>query len=350
MGITSTLRDSVYFYLFKKIGMIPQIRQVNFAVTYRCNSRCLTCNIWENYLKCESLLKKELLKGDIKTLFSQFRYLRVLGITGGEPFLRNDLIGIVDVIKVPSVTISTNGLMPRRIAEFTKKILGISHVKELGISVSMDAIERLNNKIRGIPDSYEKSLATIKELKKLQKKNKKLLIGISNTISKANINDVLKVYGLSKRLGVLFSTRVAQSSGLFYKNISSKIFIDEKDMPDIRRIFQFLLKENPRNIFYRYYLNNFLKNPNKQPIPCFSGYNSFFVDPYGNLYPCIMLNKVIGNLKEKSLKELLNSNGAKELIRYIAKGKCSCWTDCEALNSLYSNPFELFRGFVNSLK
>ncbi len=340
MNIISTLKDSTYYYLCKKMD-IKEIRQINFAVTYKCNSRCSTCDIWKNYVKDKSLLKKELSTGDIQAVFSQFKHLRSVGITGGEPFLRNDLAEIVSAIKADSITISTNGLMPERIVEFTKKMIKIGYIKELGVSVSIDAVGKLNNKVRGIPNSYEKSLKTIKLLKELQKRNKKIVIGISNTISKANINDVLKVHSLAKKLGVIFSTRVAQSSGLFYNNVSSKVFIDEKDIPEVKKIFQFLLKEQPRNLFYRYYLTKFLGNPNKQPIQCFSGFNSFFIDTYGDLYPCIMLNNKLGNLKKKNLKQLLNSDEAKKIKKYIKEGKCSCWTDCEALNSIYSNPIEL---------
>lgn len=349
MNVISILKDSVCYYLYKKTGASPSIRQINFAVTYRCNSRCLTCDIWGTYLKNKSLFKKELSKEYIKKIFLEFRHLRSVGITGGEPFLRDDLLEIVSVIKAPSITISTNGLMPERIAEFVKKMIKIKHIKKLGISISVDAIGKLNDQIRGVPNSYDKSIRTIRLLKKLQMKDEKLIIGISNTISKANIGEVLKVYNLAKRLDVVFSTRVAQSSGLFYKNISSKILIDENNIPEVRKVFRFLLKEQSRNIFYRHYLSRFLKNPNKQPIQCFSGFNSFFIDPYGNLYPCIMLNNKLGNLKNKNLKQLLSSGKAEKIRKYIANGKCSCWTDCEALNSLYSNPYELIRAFFKSL-
>ena len=79
------------------------------AVTYRCNSRCIMCNIWqiknfpeinyEEYLKLPSSL-------------------RDINISGGEPFLREDLVDIVRVIKracpKAKITISTNGLFVRK--------------------------------------------------------------------------------------------------------------------------------------------------------------------------------------------------------------------------------------------
>ncbi|MBS3097456.1 radical SAM protein [Candidatus Woesearchaeota archaeon] len=335
--------DSLYAYSCRKLGFSIPLRRLNFAVTYRCNSKCLTCNIWKTCLKNPSLAKKELYLKDIKSIFSQFKDLKFIGITGGEPFLREDLIEIVESIKVPYVSIPTNALMPKRVIGFVEKMVEIDNLKQLDISVSIDAIGKLNDKIRGVPGSYDKSIEALKLLKKLQRKNDKIVIGISTTISKANVNEIIKVYKLAEKLDVAFFTRLAHSSSLYYENISSKIFVDETDMPYIERIFKFLLKKQPRNLFYRHYLNRFLENPSKQPVPCFSGFNSFFIDPYGNLYPCIMLNRRIGNLKGKVLKQLLDSKETKDIRKSISDGECSCWTECEALNSIYSNPVELLK-------
>lgn len=338
--------NSLNSYFCKKMGFPLPIRNLNFAVTYRCNSKCLSCDIWKRYLKDNSLAKKELNLNDIKKIFSQFNNLKIASLTGGEPFLRDDIVDIIKCIRSESINISTNGFFTDKIIKACKEILQIPYFREIGISISIDAIGNKHDKLRGLPNSYNNALKTLKELKRLSRKNEKLIVSISNTISKENLDEILKVYDLSKKLGVIFSTRLAHSSSLFYSNVSSKIFVDKKEVPRVKKIFEYLLKKQPRNLFYRYYLTKFLNNPNKQPVPCFSGSNSFFIDPYGNLYPCIMLNKKIGNLKEESLKQLLNSKEATGIRQFIRKGKCSCWTDCEALNSIYLNPIELVRALL----
>jgi radical SAM protein with 4Fe4S-binding SPASM domain len=339
MNKANILKDSVYYYACKKLS-IAKIRQINFAVTYKCNSKCVSCDIWKTYISNKNP-PKELSTAEIKKIFSQFPQLRLASLTGGEPFLRKDLLQIASAIKSDYLNISTNGLMTDGIVQFAKRMLNERAKKNLGISVSIDAIGGLNDKIRGVPNSFGKSLDTIKALKGLQKKYSSLQIGISSTISKENIDNILDVYKLAKKLGVIFSTRVAQTSALFYNNTCAKIFLEKRDMPKVRKIFRFLIRENPRNLFYKIYLNKFLGNPNKQPVPCFSGTNSYFIDPYGNLYPCIMLNHKIGSLRKDSLRTLLMSGKAKKIREFIRNGRCSCWTDCEAVNSLYSNPFGL---------
>jgi MoaA/NifB/PqqE/SkfB family radical SAM enzyme len=61
------------------------------AVTYRCNSRCVMCYTWQHPSKREEEIKAK----DLETLPQMVR----LNITGGEPFLREDLSDILDVVK-----------------------------------------------------------------------------------------------------------------------------------------------------------------------------------------------------------------------------------------------------------
>ena len=80
------------------------------AVTYRCDSRCNMCNIW----KLEP--GPELAPEEYRRLP---RTLRDVNITGGEPFLRDDIVDLVRVIDEhcnhPRIVISTNGFQRRRI-------------------------------------------------------------------------------------------------------------------------------------------------------------------------------------------------------------------------------------------
>ena len=72
------------------------IRSVNLATTYYCNSRCTMCSIWELYRKDRSRASAELSLEDIRVIFSSRRFLglRSIALTGGEPFLRRDLVDI----------------------------------------------------------------------------------------------------------------------------------------------------------------------------------------------------------------------------------------------------------------
>jgi MoaA/NifB/PqqE/SkfB family radical SAM enzyme len=82
-----------------------------------------------------------------------------LAVTGGEPFLRNDLIQWVDAFcqnaKVQSVTIATNGSMPDRIAQ-ALEILTARHTRTVfTLLLSVDAYGPRHDDIRNLPSLYQ---------------------------------------------------------------------------------------------------------------------------------------------------------------------------------------------------
>ena len=116
----------------------------NFAVTYRCTSRCRTCSIW----KMDQPERGELSLEEVRDLFSSNRgFLRDVGsiqITGGEPFLRADLPELVSSIREQlsgcTFWIPTNGMTPRSIEKETRAMLEFLGGRGLGISVSIDGV------------------------------------------------------------------------------------------------------------------------------------------------------------------------------------------------------------------
>ena len=94
------------------------------------------------------------------------RTLRDINITGGEPFLRDDLVEIVRILDEhcdhPRIVISTNGFERRRIAHAAPGLLKIG--RNVGIAVSLDGIGEKHDEIRGIPGGFDKVVETLKQL------------------------------------------------------------------------------------------------------------------------------------------------------------------------------------------
>ena len=149
----------------------------NFAVTYRCNSRCKTCNIW----RMESPERGEMSVYEVQGLFSSnrdfLRDVRSIQLTGGEPFLREDLPELVSTIhdQIPNCTywIPTNGTIPKT-AENTAKMLETLEGSSLGISVSVDGPERTHDHIRGYEGCFKKAMETLRSLSTLRDEHQSL--------------------------------------------------------------------------------------------------------------------------------------------------------------------------------
>ncbi len=75
----------------------------SIIVTYRCPMRCKMCNIWDNPTKLEEEFEPSLLK--------KLPKLAAVNVTGGEPFIREDLDEIIRILftKTERVVVSTSG-------------------------------------------------------------------------------------------------------------------------------------------------------------------------------------------------------------------------------------------------
>ena len=122
-------------------------------VTYRCNARCTMCNRY----KCPSKPEEEISIETLKKLPEMY----FTNITGGEPFIREDLPEIVRELykKSDRIVISTNGFFTDRIIKLCKEF------PDVGIRISIEGLEETNNEIRGLKDGFNRGYKTLKELR-----------------------------------------------------------------------------------------------------------------------------------------------------------------------------------------
>jgi len=317
--------------------------KLTFAVTYKCNSKCKTCNIWKK--KSEN----ELSINEIDMIFSKYNDFSWVDITGGEIFLRKDIIEIIKIIiqKCKNLYVlhfPTNGLLPELIVEKTKHILRLNP-KKLIISVSLDGPKNINDTIRGVPRSFEKAVQTFSELKKI--KNKKLKVFFGFTLSKYNIGYFDKMVEEVKKILPWvkyndFHMNIMHGSAHYYNN--RKVEFPRKKV--ISEIREFIKKRkgvlNPVLYIEKIYLKLIKKYliTKKTPLPCKALSVSCFIDPYGFVYPCSIMDEKLGSLRDNGydLKKILNSKKSRNTIKKIRRGQCPmCWTPCEAYQTILGN-------------
>lgn len=264
------------------------IKDAVIAVTYRCNSRCTMCNIWKN--KDNS---GELRPADFSFLPQS---LRDINLSGGEPFLRSDLIDIVKVIKkrIPSVNIiiSSNGFATDLI---TKQMKAIKEVdRDIGVVFSLDGVGAKHDEIRGIEGGYGKVLSSINSLRDLGVKKIKLAF----TIGDYNYNELPFVYDLASQFKMELSLAVVHSSESFF-NKENKLH----DKQNISNSLDWLIQKelsswSPKKwarAYFTYGAKNFIET-GERILPDYSGQKNIFIDPRGNIYPCDVSGKKIGQI------------------------------------------------------
>ncbi len=298
---------------------MKHIIQVSLITTFRCNAHCNMCNIW----KYPSNLKDELEARYYEKLPSGLR----INITGGEPTLREDLEDIFKILypKASLLELSTNGY-------YTDKIINIAEkFPNILIRVSLEGLPAMNDAKRGTKDGFDHALRTMLELKKTKCKN----IGFSVIISPDNFKDLIHLYELSSYLNVELGNSVVHNSWYFHKEDNKITSIEALAAHE-----QFLLAlltskrnglKNKLKDYGRAYFNKSIHQRLRGDAPgyrpqCGALNDFFFIDPYGNVSPCNGSKEewIIGNIKEKSFEEIMNSEDAKKLRQNILNCDRNC--------------------------
>ena len=282
-------------------------------VTYRCNARCNMCNRYKKPSKPDEEISIETIKKLPRMYFTN--------ITGGEPFIREDLKEIVRELykKSDRIVISTNGFFTDRIIDLCKEFPNI------GIRISIEGLEETNNKIRGLDDGFNRGLTTLKKLVEMGMKD----VGFGMTVQDGNAKDLVELYKLSDKMNMEFATASLHNSFYF---VEAKNIIKDRLMvaQEFENLINELLKSKSPKKWFRAYFNHGLINyifGQKRLLPCDMAFDTFFIDPYGDVMPCngTKDKEVMGNLNESSWDDLWNSEKAESVRAKVRQCDRDCW-------------------------
>ena len=282
-------------------------------VTYRCNARCNMCSRFKRPSKPEEEISLETIKKLPRMYFTN--------ITGGEPFIREDLKDIVRELykKSDRIVISTNGFFTDRIIDLCKEFPNV------GIRISIEGLEETNNKIRGLQDGFNRGYSTLKKLVEMKHPD----VGFGMTVQDANAKDLVPLYKLSDELNMEFATASLHNSFYFVENkniIHDRLMVAEQ----FENLINELLNSNQPKKWFRAYFNHGLINyifGQKRLLPCDMAFDTFFIDPYGDVMPCngTKEKEVMGNLNEQTWDELWNSEQAEKVRNKVRHCDRQCW-------------------------
>lgn len=296
--------------------MIKLPTDISIITTYRCPMRCRMCNIWQNPTTEEDEIKAS----DLENL-PGFKFVN---ITGGEPFVREDLPEIIEVMfrKTSRLVISTSGWFDERVIEIAKRF------PKIGIRISIEGMRETNDELRGRVGGFDKGLNTLRTLKDMGIKD----IGFGITVSNHNSVDMLKLYELSKELKMEFATAAFHNSYYFHKN-DNVITNKEEVCSNFEELIERQLKESRPKSWFRAYFNMGLINyieGNRRMLPCEAGSANVFIDPWGEVYPCNGLEEKfwkesMGNIRKNDFREIWESDRAEKVRDMVRRCPKNCW-------------------------
>ncbi len=308
----------------------------SYANTDRCQSRCITCAGWQTP---PNVKENELTTDDWKRILTQMHewmgdYEFVF--SGGEPFLRDDLLELTTFAKNlgDRVNVVTNALALQNKCEDVIK----SDFSTIYISLNAVKNPQIHIASRGREDSFKITMNVIQTLNYLNKhKNpdKPKNIIISSIVMPSNFDEVEPLVEFAEKEGLGgVSFQLLDNGDAFARpeDMTEKegIELNEKAIKTLDKIME--LKDQGRLVLNGYpqlkAYKILLTNPNEVAASeCKVGYNNFAIDPYGNVRICFCMGP-IGSLKENTPQEIWEGAKAQEVREKIN----ACTKKCRLLN------------------
>ena len=328
-------------YVTGRVMTLPV--NITVSTSYRCNSRCKTCNVW-------------LLPNDDLTLEEWDRVYASMGtapywftFSGGEPTLRPDLPDMVESAyrhcRPGIINIPTNGILNRVIPGRIERVLQVAPESEVIINLSLDAYGAKHDEIRGVPNNWRRAMSTYGQLNDLKAKYKNLTLGIHTVISNFNIDSFEELCEFVQRelKPDSYITEIAEERveldtvGLGITPTAEKytVAIDvlleslrEKKLTGVAGVTQAFRRE------YYEIVKRTLREQ-QQIIPCMAGVASAQIAPNGDVWTCCIRAESMGNLREHNYDfgEVWRTAKADQLRRSIKNRECYC----PLANAAYTN-------------
>ena len=332
-NLTKNLHDEIPYRLMNGKAMRPL--KVIWELTYRCNLRCQFC-----YLVHEGRDKKmdELTTDEIKSVIDQFgRVFPIITYTGGEPFVRSDIMEILRYTKRKNMCgVLTNGVM------LTDDIC--KQLVEMGldsVTISVDGPEEIHDKVRNMKGCFQKAMNAFSMLQywKSRLGKKKPYLHINAVIVPQNVKHLHKIVEITAELDLdscSFQTidPSLDRSGLnisgndFTKYKKPTIFGVDKIDPDVLRkeIRRIRKAASDKDVNVKFVPVTFseddLVDYYSQKIDysrcgCRVPWYMMTISPEGEVFPCY--NYRIGNIRKDRVKKLWNNHHYKKFRREIKK-------------------------------
>jgi MoaA/NifB/PqqE/SkfB family radical SAM enzyme len=330
------------FKLYRQLGW-PRMLPLNLTLSPspKCNSRCLTCNIW---MKREDELTLD--EWD-KVLASLGRAPYYFTISGGEPLMYPHVVELAQLAyehcRPGLITIPTNAILPI-IPERVERIARSCPKSQVIINLSLDGVGEKHDFIRGVPGNFQKFEQRLEQLLSLLSRLSNLTLGIHSVVSVFNVGHFDEIIAYADQSGAdQFITEIAEprveldTVGLpitpspedYAKAIGRLIaYVGSKRFTGMARITEAFRVE-----YYK--LVKRILDEQDQVIACYAGWVSAHIYADGTVWPCCVRADNLGNLRQHNydFKEIWFGKKIEEVRRSIAAKECHC----PLANASYTN-------------
>ena len=302
-------------------------------LTHRCNLKCNICEI----RKDKDI--KELTTNEIEDLILQSIDWGVKDfvLSGGEPFVREDIFEVLDFVKKKNyhVGVLTNGILLNE--SFIKKISPYLISNSLSLAISLDALTPgIHDDIRGNKGCFEKTFNGLKLLSEFKKQYPSINFNTISIILNENLEELLDLANSLKALNVnsiQFQPLLANNLIMKNRSIGVKYWIPQDRIAILDKVVDELVEfkrqnyqlvrnsENNLNLVKKYFRCRLANDD----IKCLYGTKTMLIANTGDVTTCF---DCYGNVKKKKLKGIYFSKESVQAKEMVASCKKPCLLPC----------------------
>jgi MoaA/NifB/PqqE/SkfB family radical SAM enzyme len=296
-----------------------------------------------------------------KISYSLGRFSRLF-ISGGEPFLRDDIAEICEIFylqnKIRSIHLPTNGFYTDRIYNYAYNILQKCPEVRLTVGISLDGLEETHERIKGIKGSFEKAVETTKRLSALKEEFDNLNIYIITVVNNMNLKEITRLsefvknnlpvdgHGPSPMRGTSYDKALSPPAPEEWDELSKELIKYHSYWNKKRAAsgFKAFLATNRTRYLHKTY-TAVLKGK-KLPFKCLAGTIIGVLEPDGDVKLC-ELTDAVGNVRSANydFRTILLSGRAREMKKKIKD--CACTHTCFLGPSINMNLLCMSRAYLS---
>src|SRR5438128_1856645 len=345
-------------YALGKPLAIPM--NLTISVSYSCNSRCKTCNVWQRPNDDFTIEEYD------KTFASIGRDAYWFTFSGGEPTLRKDLPEMVEAAyrhcRPGIINIPTNGIQDKIIPGRIERVLQAAPTSEVIVNLSLDGVGEKHDIVRGVKGNFERAMRTYAGLKALKGRYKNFTLGVHTVISNFNVAEFENIHA--------FVRNELQPDSFISEIAEERVELDtvgmgitppiQKYQPVIERLQEDIrstefngvsrITQSFRDRYYDLVKRTLVEK--RQIIPCLAGVASAQIAPNGDVWTCCIRAEPVGNLRQTGydLLPIWRGERADELRGSIQRSECHCPLANAAYSSMLCDPPSLARVGWNYIK
>lgn len=312
--------------------IVPKPVMMVWEATYRCPARCLSCNRWRI-----GASNTELTTAEAKRLIDDAFALgvRLLVMSGGDPLMRGDVVTLGGYAKAKGMltVLCTTGAPING-----KNVHAILHSFDV-FELPLDSLDpELHDRLHGRKGMFDRTISALELL--LAHRQPRHGIELTTVVGDENYQEVGEINHRFASLGIVTAMQPLHQD--LYGATTEDHFKWAADYEDdwnrMINSYQWYdgFSKQALEGFFRQ-IPIFVQSPEKlrDAYTCFAGSYSFFVNPNGYIYICDVLRQPVGNIRERSLKDIWASLG--DLRRAIASPQrdCNCWLLCTTPPSIF---------------